>query len=614
MPAWKMLFLIALLSWLGGCVSIQSPKPTPLAAIEQLLRDESQDRNSPRFIERLQDSRTWLPYSQLTRDPVEIGKEIGIPVQNAMIKLLGPSREDASRSLAAKIWLIEHAEHTIDMVYYIFKEDLAGEAVLGALCNAVQRGVDIRLMVDAIGSVALPRNALMALESCAQEAGFMHAANGEPTNRKARIQAVIFNAFVSPLSWINRRSHDKLLVVDGAFPEKTAVMTGGRNISLDYYGIDAEGRKNPDTYRDLEILLRTGKDAEADKFTVGNTSGIYYSLLFLHKGNLRLHPLYPDYHEDYVFLPRDPYVSMRNRMQQRLDRLKRIPAIRQQLDSMELYLNTGFDPARVRLAHELANLTNRRVVTRTRENLAGNPNSIMYLLKQMEDTAKPDERVGIVSPYIFLARYYDQDGNLVTDEVADARTWLRNNPGNRIEIITNSVLTSDNFFAQSIIDMDVVPRLLLSPALQEAWLSGEIDSELTGGEAWKAAVENPRIRVYQTGRLDAALLGNGSRHYGKLHAKFLLGDELGFVGTANFDYRSRLFNNEMGFFFQSRPAQDKLSDIFEQLKATSYRWGSPEWLQMRDKVMAIKGLKGWTTRNQRFIYRFLHATGLDWLI
>ncbi len=36
---------------------------------------------------------------------------------------------------------------------------------------------------------------------------------------------------------INRRSHDKMLVIDGHYPDKAIVLTGGRNVSLDYYGI-----------------------------------------------------------------------------------------------------------------------------------------------------------------------------------------------------------------------------------------------------------------------------------------------------------------------------------------------------------------------------------------
>ena len=53
---------------------------------------------------------------------------------------------DALKSLAAKLWMIENAEYTVDVMYYIFKRDTVGYAVLGALCNAVKRGVDVRIM------------------------------------------------------------------------------------------------------------------------------------------------------------------------------------------------------------------------------------------------------------------------------------------------------------------------------------------------------------------------------------------------------------------------------------------------------------------------------------
>ena len=180
------------------------------------------------------------------------------------------------------------------------------------------------------------------------------------------------------------------------------------------------------------------------------------------------------------------------------------------------------------------------------------------------------------------------------------------------------MLTSDNFLAQSIIDMDVGPRLFLTPEMEEAWLSsleeGEFNPAVVESEEWQRLINHPQLFLYQTGKLDAALLGQGDEHYGKLHAKFLIGGDIGFVGTANFDYRSRLFNNEMGFFLKNPELLDDLDEAFEMLKAQSYRWGTPEWLQMRREVMEIDGIKGWSTRHQRGIFKFLRATGLDWLI
>jgi phosphatidylserine/phosphatidylglycerophosphate/cardiolipin synthase-like enzyme len=98
-----------------------------------------------------------------------------------------------------------------------------------------------------------------------------------------------------------------------------------------------------------------------------------------------------------------------------------------------------------------------------------------------------------------------------------------------------------------------------------------------------------------------------------MHAKFIITDNYGFVGTANFDYRSRLFNNEMGFFFASDELLADLNRDFEFLVERSYHWGSPEWLEMRKEIREGGGSKSRSIRNQRRNYKFLRATGLKWL-
>ena len=132
-----------------------------------------------------------MPPSKLTIDPIKLGKEAEIPVNSAWGKIIGPTHDDALNSLAAKIWLIENAQYTVDVTYYIFKNDLVGYAVLGALCNAVQRGVDVRIMVDSLGSMRPGYAGLKAVETCAADAGFMRNAAGQLTTKKARVQVVI---------------------------------------------------------------------------------------------------------------------------------------------------------------------------------------------------------------------------------------------------------------------------------------------------------------------------------------------------------------------------------------------------------------------------------------
>jgi phosphatidylserine/phosphatidylglycerophosphate/cardiolipin synthase-like enzyme len=42
----------------------------------------------------------------------------------------------------------------------------------------------------------------------------------------------------------------------------------------------------------------------------------------------------------------------------------------------------------------------------------------------------------------------------------------------------------------------------------------------------------------------------------------IVGDTVGFVGATNFDYRSRLYNSEMGFFFDSEELAQATSAEF----------------------------------------------------
>ena len=600
----RTLIVLGFLTTLVGCASFGPDEPCP-PGTQNLPDCPPPEAIDDPYITAIYWQRIWQSADQHQVDVVEVGVEADIPIQNARAKFLGARSEDAVNSLAVKIWMIENARHTIDMTYYIFKRDLVGEAMLGALCNAVQRGVDIRFMVDSVGSLDSSHSGLKALETCADDAGFMLSAEGQLTTKKARIQVVIFNSVSKVFVRLNRRSHDKLLVMDGKFPERAIVITGGRNVSLSYYGINADGSPNPDTYMDAEILLRTGEGTELDDYPVGALSENYYSVLFLFEDNKRLSP-------SGTAEALGIYASERQKAQTALAQLKALPVVKQHMDAMPKYIEEGWYNARVLLGHELDNLENKGLFSDVVDNMDNNENSIQFLLREVRGDDYKQRR--IVSPYLFAAQYYDDDGNLVFDGARNVSEWLEQHPDATLEIITNSVLTSDNFSAQAVIDMNMAPRLLLTDELQEAWLESLDDSELNPklveSKEWRELVSHPRLMIYETGRLDDRLLG-GDIDYGKLHAKYIVMDHVGFVGTTNFDERSRLINNEMGFFFDSEELARELHADFELLKSRSYLWGSPEWLEFRRQVFELDGMKGTTAKSQRAIYKTLRAIGLD---
>ena len=103
---------------------------------------------------------------------------------------------------------------------------------------------------------------------------------------------LIINSISKNIIQFNRRSHDKLLVVDGNFPSKAVILTGGRNISLDYYGLKEDGTKDPDAFKDMEILLRHPRSENTNVRTVGDSAAGYYTGLSLYSDNKKLNPLF----------------------------------------------------------------------------------------------------------------------------------------------------------------------------------------------------------------------------------------------------------------------------------------------------------------------------------
>ena len=215
--------------------------------------------------------------------------------------------------------------------------------------------------------------------------------------------------------------------------------------------------------------------------TVGDVSSIYYSLLFLHKGNKRVYPNRDETADD-AFSLLDPYVYERRKAQVALAFVKDVPAIKEAYAEMPSFLSKGYRISKVRLAHELGNLTSEDVVSNVFEIKSRNTNSIGALLVNIVEQAKQSGvtkgNFRVVSPYLFTAQYEDEEGNVFFDGAKEMLRVLEEYPELSFEIVTNSVLTSDNFFTQSVIDMDTAPRLLLPPEMQKIWLSSTKESEL----------------------------------------------------------------------------------------------------------------------------------------
>ncbi len=108
----------------------------------------------------------------------------------------------------AMIEAIDAAEKSVVLQSYIFDSDIIGNEIVAALARAQKRGVEIRVLVDAIGA----RYSRPPVTRALARAGIPHA---------------LFNGAVIGfrMPYANLRSHRKVLVIDGRIG-----LTGGMNI------------------------------------------------------------------------------------------------------------------------------------------------------------------------------------------------------------------------------------------------------------------------------------------------------------------------------------------------------------------------------------------------
>jgi len=145
----------------------------------------------------------------------------------------------SNNALLSRITLADHAAKSIDLQYYIFKNDATGRLVAQHLLIAADRGVRVRMLLDDL-NLDEQRAMLDAFDSHPniEVRLFNPFSTREPSVPSKVVQLVLEG------SRLNRRMHNKSFIVDN----KIAVI-GGRNIGDDYF--DASADKN---FRDLDLV------------------------------------------------------------------------------------------------------------------------------------------------------------------------------------------------------------------------------------------------------------------------------------------------------------------------------------------------------------------------
>lgn len=138
-------------------------------------------------------------------------------------------------ALGARLRLLEKAQKSVDLQYFLMKDDTAGNVMLTALLKAADRGVRIRFLLDDVFTTAPDRNLLLI-------------------NQHPNIDVRLFNPisrrgfralnFAGNFRRANRRMHNKSFTADNAIS-----IVGGRNIADEYFQL-----KETSVFADFDVL------------------------------------------------------------------------------------------------------------------------------------------------------------------------------------------------------------------------------------------------------------------------------------------------------------------------------------------------------------------------
>jgi putative cardiolipin synthase len=149
---------------------------------------------------------------------------------------------DPTEAFSTRFAIAAFAEKTLDMQYYLWKGDLAGQLLMWRALEAADRGVRVRFLIDDI------------YHSGRDE---IYSMLDSHPNFELRIFNPMANRgvarnlnYLANRKQLNHRMHNKIFLADNA-----VAVLGGRNIGNDYFGVDTKAN-----FFDLDVLT-TGQGA-----------------------------------------------------------------------------------------------------------------------------------------------------------------------------------------------------------------------------------------------------------------------------------------------------------------------------------------------------------------
>ncbi len=138
-------------------------------------------------------------------------------------------------ALGARLDMASQAEKSLDLQYFLMKDDTAGRVIKTALLEAADRGVRVRLLLDDIFTTATDRNLSLINQHQNIEVRLFN-----PISRRG----LHFFNLVGDFKQANRRMHNKTFTVDNALS-----IVGGRNLADEYFQLKEES-----VFSDFDIL------------------------------------------------------------------------------------------------------------------------------------------------------------------------------------------------------------------------------------------------------------------------------------------------------------------------------------------------------------------------
>ena len=388
----------------------------------------------------------------------------------------------SSYAMDARLTLVRQAQRTLDVQYYLLENDLTGHTLARALRDAAARGVRVRLLVDDLYTADSEQ---MLLGLAAHPNVEVRLFNPFPSGRWSALTRWLFA--LGDFSRINHRTHNKMLIADGAF-----AIAGGRNIADEYFFTSQGGN-----FIDFDLLV------------AGDALPRMQAIFDTYWNSPRIYPLQA------VQPTRRPAAEWQADFERlTADAVGAYPAPPPEPDLL------GWQPLSADIATPPLRLLQGRI-----DVFADDPEKVSGRAETGRDTTTVTARVGravatartevvIGSPYFIPGE----------PGLAAMRQALDN--AVRIEVITNSLASNDEPFASAAYGRYRVQMLKMGVALYE------VDSRQLHNDSFFAA----------------ALHSSIGRSHSKL---IVIDRRVTFVGSMNLDLRSSRLNTELGMLVDS---------------------------------------------------------------